>query len=128
MTEEPFDEKQTKGVKFQGKDGWIEVSRGYYNASDQSLYPAEQAEETGPYETRIPHQVNFINAIRNHKDPQVPVETGHRSCTVCNLGNIAYDLRRPVKWDPAKEEFVDDLQADLYMHREYRCGYKLPVI
>ncbi|MCK5280958.1 MAG: gfo/Idh/MocA family oxidoreductase, partial [Cyclobacteriaceae bacterium] len=79
-------------------------------------------------ETKIPHQINFIEAVRSRKDPQVPVEIGHRTCTVCTLGNIAYDLRRPVKWNPANEEFVDDLQADLYMHREYRKGYKLPVL
>lgn len=128
MTEEPFNERKTKGVKFQGKDGWIEVSRGYYKASDDSLLPAKQEKVEGPYETRIPHQVNFIEALRSRKDPQVPVEIGHRTCTVCTLGNISYDLRRPVKWNPSKEEFVDDLQADLYMHREYRKGYKLPVI
>ena len=106
---EPFDEKKTKGVKFQGKDGWIEVSRGYYNASDKSLYPAKEEKVEGPYETRIPHQVNFVSALRERKDPQVPVEIGHRTCTVCTLGNIAYDLRRPIKWDPASEEFVGDL-------------------
>ncbi|MFC2124764.1 Gfo/Idh/MocA family protein [Bacteroidota bacterium] len=127
MTEEPFDDKKTKGVKFVGKDGWIEVSRGHFEASSKNLKP-DIKREKGPYETKIPHQVNFIEAVKNRKDPQVPVEIGHSSCTVCTLGNIAYDLRRPVKWDPAKEEFVKDLQADLYMHREYRKGYKLPVI
>jgi len=126
MTEEPFNERKTKGVKFQGKDGWIEVSRGYFKASDKKFEPNLE-KETGPYETKIPHQLNFIEAVRAHKDPQVPVEIGHSTCTVCTLGNIAYDLKRPVKWDPAKQQFVDDLQAELYMHREYRKGYKLPV-
>jgi len=127
MTEEPFNAENTKGVKFQGKDGWIEVSRGYYKASSKELEPKLE-KETGPYETRIPHQVNFIESVRAKKDPAVPVEIGHRTCSVCTLGNIAYDLRRPVKWDPAKEEFVNDLQADLYMHREYRQGYELPIL
>ncbi len=127
MAEEPFNAENTKGVKFQGKDGWIEVSRGYYKASSKELEPKLE-KETGPYETRIPHQINFIEAVRAKKDPQVPVEIGHRTCSVCTLGNIAYDLRRPVKWDPAKEEFVSDLQADLYMHREYREGYNLPIL
>ncbi|MCK5207785.1 MAG: Gfo/Idh/MocA family oxidoreductase [Cyclobacteriaceae bacterium] len=127
MTEEPFDEKKTKGVKFQGKDGWLEVSRGYFKGSEKSYEP-NLKKESGPYETTIPHQINFVEAVRSRKDPQVPVEIGHRTCTVCTLGNIAYDLRRPVRWNPAKEEFIDDLQADLYMHREYRKGYKLPVL
>ncbi len=127
MTEEPFNEKKTKGVKFVGKDGWIEVARGYFKGSDKS-YERSAKQESGPYETKVGHHANFIEAVRNRKDPVVPVEIGHRTCTVCNLGNIAFDLRRPIKWDPVKEEFVDDLQADLYMHREYRKGYKLPVI
>ncbi|MCG8308845.1 MAG: Gfo/Idh/MocA family oxidoreductase [Cytophagales bacterium] len=127
MTEEPFNNKKTKGVKFQGKDGWIEVSRGHYKASDKALEPRLK-KASGPYETKSPHYENFVQAIRSRKDPLVPVETGHRTCTVCTLGNIAYDLRRPVKWNPAKEEFVDDVQADLYMHREYRKGYKLPML
>jgi len=124
MTEEPFNDKKTKGVKFQGKDGWIEVSRGYFKASDKK-FNSNVKQESGPYETKIPHQVNFIESVRAHKDPQVPVETGHNTCVTCTLGNISYDLRRPVKWDPKKQEFVDDPQAELYMHREYRKGYKL---
>ncbi len=125
MTEEPFNKDKTKGVKFEGKDGWIEVSRGHFKASQKSLEPNFE-KDSGPYETKIPHQIDFIDAIRNRKDPVVPVEIGHRSCTVCTLGNIAYDLGRPIKWNPDTEEFVNDTQADLYMHREYRKGYKLP--
>ena len=127
MTEEPFNSDKTKGVKFQGKDGWIEVSRGHFKASDPS-YESKIKQESGPYETKIPHQVNFIEAVRKRKDPVVPVEIGHRSCTVCTLGNISYDLGRSIKWDPKTEEFVDDLQAELYMHREYRKGYTLPAL
>lgn len=127
MTREKFNEKGSSGVKFFGKDGWVEVARGYFNASKKS-YESKLAKEEGPYETKIPHQVNFIDAVRSRKDPQVPVEIGHRTCSVCTLGNIAYDLKRPVKWNPATEEFVNDLQADLYMHREYRKGYKLPIV
>ena len=79
MTSEPFDEKKTKGVKFWGKKGWIEVARGYFNASDPKLMPAKKEEASGPYETKIPHQVNFVEAVRAHKDPVVPVEIGHSS-------------------------------------------------
>jgi predicted dehydrogenase len=130
LTSEPFDEKNTKGVKFIGKNGWIEVARGYFNASDQKLYPpAEEKKEDKniPYENKIPHQVNFIEAVRERKDPVVPVEIGHSSCTVCNLGNIACALKRTVKWDPAKEVFVDDADgaATKLLHYEYRAGYKL---
>ena len=127
MTSEPFDENMTKGVKFSGENGWIEVSRGYFNASDPKFMPAETAEVEGPYETRIPHQVNFIESVRLRKDPVVPVEIGHSSCTVCTLGNIACELKRTVKWNPETETFVDDTDgaATALMHYQYREGYKL---
>jgi predicted dehydrogenase len=126
MTEEPFNAENTKGVKFWGAKGWIEISREFYKASDKSLEPKSTGKESGPYETAIPHQVNFIKAVRSRKDPQVPVEIGHRSCTVCNLGNISYELGRPIKWDPATEKFVNDPEAEKFYHRIYREGYSLP--
>lgn len=127
MTSEPFDEKMTKGVKFWGKTGWIEVSRGYFNASDPKLIPEKKEEAEGPYETKIPHQINFVEAVRGRKDPAVPVEVGHSSCTVCTLGNIACELKKTIKWDPATQTFVDDADgaATKLMHYEYRTGWKL---
>ena len=128
MTSEPFDDKLTKGVKFWGEKGWIEVARGYFNASDPSFMPPASTEKTdGPYETRIPHQVNFIESVKSRKDPAVPVEIGHSSCTVCNLGNIACSLKRTVKWNPQTETFIDDTDgaATKLMQYEYRAGYKL---
>lgn len=127
MTEEPFDEKQTKGVKFWGDKGWIEVSRGHYLASDDSLLPPEVEKTEGAYETKVPHLENFIHAVKTKTDPVVPVEIGHRSCTVCTLGNIAYDMKRPVKWDPAAEKFVDDPEAEKnrLFNKTYTEGYTL---
>ncbi|MCX6334444.1 MAG: Gfo/Idh/MocA family oxidoreductase [Bacteroidia bacterium] len=127
MTSEPFDDKKTKGVKFIGENGWIEVARGYFKASDQKFYAPKTEAVEGPYETRIPHQVNFIESVRSRKDPVVPVETGHRSCTVCTLGNIACELKRTIKWDPAKEKFIDDADgaATKLMHYKYRKPWKL---
>jgi predicted dehydrogenase len=128
MTSEPFDEKKTKGVKFWGEKGWIEVARGYFNASDPAwLLPESETKVEGPYETRVPHQANFIEAVRSRKDPVVPVEVGHSSCVVCTLGNIACELKRTVKWDPATETFVDDTDgaATKLMHYEYRKPWKL---
>lgn len=127
MTEEPFDEQQTKGVKFWGDKGWIEVSRGHFVASDDSLLPPKVEVAEGAYETKIPHLENFIESLKAKTDPVVPVETGHRSCTVCTLGNIAYDLGRPIKWDPATEKFVDDTEAEAnrLFNKTYSEGYVL---
>ncbi len=128
MTSEPFDEKLTKGVKFIGENGWIEVSRGYFNASNPEWMPpkSEKTDNT-PYETKIPHQINFIQSVLGRKDPVVPVEIGHRTCTVCTLGNIACELKRTLKWNPASETFVDDTDgaASALLHYQYRDGYTL---
>lgn len=127
MTSEPFNDKMTKGVKFWGEDGWIEVARGFFNASDPKFNAAKSVDTDGPYETKIPHQVNFIESVKSRKDPVVPVEIGHSSCTVCTLGNIACQLKRTVKWNPETETFVDDIDgaATKMLHYQYRDGYKL---
>jgi predicted dehydrogenase len=127
MTSEPWDDKKTKGVKFWGDKGWIEVARGYFNASDQKFFAEKKEVVAGPYETKVPHQANFIDSIRSRKDPVVSVEIGHSSATVCNIGNIACTLKRTVKWNPATEMFVDDSEgaATKLMQYTYRKGWNL---
>ncbi len=129
LTSEPFNEQLTKGVKFHGDAGWIEVSREHYLASDDSLLPPkpESEGEEVPYETKSAHHQNFIDAVRKRVDPVVPVEIGHSSCTVCTLGNIACDLGRTIHWDPATQTFVDDVDgaATAHMQYTYREPYKL---
>ncbi len=125
MTEEPFNEKNTKGVKFWGEKGWIEVSREHFLASDDSLLPPKVEKTEGAYETKIPHQLNFVEAVQKHIDPIVPVEIGHRTCTVCTLGNLAYGLKRPLKWDPKAERFVNDPEADALLTKQYSAGYSI---
>jgi predicted dehydrogenase len=127
MTSEPWDDKMSKGVKFWGEKGWIEITREFFHASDPKFLPSKKEESKGPYETRVPHQANFIEAVRTRTDPVVPVEVGHSSCTVCNLGNIAVELNRTIKWDPANEKFVDDKDgaATKLMQYAYRDGWTL---
>jgi hypothetical protein len=127
MTSEPFDEKKSKGVKFIGENGWIEVTRDFFNASDPKFNPPASAKIEGPYETRIPHQVNFIESIRSRKDPVAPVEIGHSSATVCNLGNIACNLKKTIYWDSPTQSFINDLDgaATKLMQYDYRSPWKL---
>ncbi len=124
----PYDEGNTRGVKFWGENGWIEVSRGRYDSSDEALFP-EDEELRGhgglPYETGVPHLEDFIMAMRHRRDPVVPVEVGARTATTCILGNIAHELGRSVRWDPVRNYFVDDADAEKFYHREYREGYDL---
>jgi predicted dehydrogenase len=125
----PFDTQGTRGVKFWGEKGWIEVTRSHYDASDESIFPEDEAlrgHGDVAYETGVPHLEDFIMAMRRRRDPVVPAEIGSRTAATCILGNIAYELQRPVKWDPVRHFFVDDSEAEKYYHREYRQGYSLP--
>lgn len=129
MTEQPYDEAKTKGVKFFGETGWISVTRGGFAASDKALYPSAAGNSAVNYETQEGHYANFIQAVRKRKDPIVPVETGHSSCTCCTLGNIADDLKVPLKWDYKMEKFVGEHAKEANKHRlmnyKHHKGYTI---
>ena len=127
MSNQPWDEGKTRGIKFWGEDGWIEVSRGRYVASDDSLLPEGYDDKNRGlrYESGTGHLDNFVNAVRDRKDPIVNIETGQRTVATCILGNIATELGRPVHWDPEKQYFVNDPEAAKHFHRDYRIGYSL---
>ena len=96
MQERPFtDDKEAKGIKFIGDKGWLKVTRGYIECSDSTKLKKQQEEiAAGQYEVSSPHMQNFIDAIREHKDPIAPVEYGCSTNTLCCLFNIARELQR----------------------------------
>ena len=127
VSEEPFD-GSTPGVQIYGDEGWIKVSRGKFEASDKKFdMTAAAGDDSVPYETKVGHHRAFIEAVKSRIDPNVPVEVGHSSCTVCNLGNIAMELGRPVVWNPIVQKFMHDPEATKLLHYDYRPGYSLDV-
>ncbi|MBN1492071.1 MAG: Gfo/Idh/MocA family oxidoreductase [Phycisphaerae bacterium] len=72
------------------------------------------------------HMRNWFDCMRSRKLCAADVEIGHRSATVCHLGNIARWLNRKLRWDPKKEVFVGDDEANTYLDRARRKGYELP--
>ena len=115
-----FDEGK-QGVKFIGDKGWIKVSRGEYDTNVPACERKFSKEELG-YQA---HHIDFIHSVITRKDPIVPVEIGHSSCTACTLGNIAHELGRPLKWDPIAQVFKDDWEANTKLHYTYQHGYSL---
>ncbi len=71
---------------------------------------------------------NFFECIRSRKDPICDVEIGHRSISVAHLGVISVRMKRPLKWNPAREQFVDDPEADRWLSRPMRPPYDLTFI
>ena len=68
---------------------------------------------------------DFVYSVRNRVTAFRDIEDAHRACTVCHLGNIAYWLGRPLKWDPAKEEIIGDPEAARWLDRPRRAPWSL---
>lgn len=123
VEETTFDE-HGQGVKIYGDKGWLAVHRGMLYASDPKFEMKKEEKNDGPYEICSPHHRAFIESMKSRIDPNVPVEVGHSSCTMCNIGIIAGELGRPLKWNPIVQKFQDDPEANKLMHYQYRSGYE----
>ncbi len=112
------------GIKFVGDEGWVEVNRGFLRTHPESL--ARQV--IGPNDVRLyrsaGHTADWIKCIHTRGRPIADVEIGHRSATVCHLGNIALWLGRPVGWDPADERIVGDAAAARRLDRPRRAPWR----
>jgi len=112
-------------VVFFGTEGKIAVSRGHLQTWPASI----MQKPIGPNEVRLyrsrSQKGNWLECIRSRQRPICDVEIGCRSVTVCHLGNIAYWLGRPLKWDPVKEEFVGDPEANRWLDRPKRSPWTL---
>ncbi|MHB9007402.1 MAG: gfo/Idh/MocA family oxidoreductase, partial [Limisphaerales bacterium] len=74
------------------------------------------------------HHQNWFDSIKSRKPPICDVAIGHRSATVCHLGNIAIQSGRKLTWDPLKEEIAGDPVTVKQFSYEYRKPYELPKI
>ena len=129
------------GIKFEGTEGWIFVTRGNYQATASD--PVVNRDGTKPLDASDPkiiksviapgefhfqvskeHHGNWLEAIRDNKECIAPVEEAHRSCSACLLHHIAMKLDRKVYWDPVKEQFGNnDAEANAMLSRPQRSPY-----
>ncbi len=112
---------ESNAVQIIGTEGRVEVSRDFIRTyPDKKLAKADLK----PTDKRVYHSENhyqdWVDAIKKRTRPVSDVETGHRTSTVCNLINIAYELQRPLKWDPYYEKFIDDDYANRMVSRSFR--------
>lgn len=110
---------QVHGIKFEGENGWIWVTRGTLTASDRDLLKTKLPEEKRLYFSND-HMGNFLDCVKSRKAPICEAEIGHRSASLCHLGAISVRLGRKINWNPAKEEFINDKEATTYLSREMR--------
>ncbi|MGL4942440.1 MAG: Gfo/Idh/MocA family protein [Thermoguttaceae bacterium] len=108
---------QVFGALFVGDDGWIHVGRQGYLTS----YPTSIAKDRpSRYEGHFSHVRNWLDCIKTRKRPNCDIATGTHSTMDAILGNIAYWLERPLKWDPVKYEFIGDDEANRLRSRALR--------
>lgn len=111
-------------IQFIGEKGEVLVSRGNRlettpaDLADRPLAPGD----TALYESRN-HDDNWIQCVKTRQAPICPAEIGHRTATICHLSGIAERLKRPLRWDPNKEEIIGDAEASRWMDRPRRAPY-----
>ena len=101
--------------------GRVEIDQHHLAALSQRLLAelprrVPDCRLTGHPTSRLPGHASF--AFRD-------VEIAHRACTVCHLGNLAYWLGRPLKWDPVKEVLLGDEEASRWLDRPKREPWSL---
>ena len=118
-------EATCNGVKFTGTAGWVEVNRGFLKTYPENLL----RQKIGPNEIHLhvshDHHLDFLKAVKDRTRPASDADIGYRSISVCHLGNIAYQLKRPLKWDPEQEAFDNDPEADRLLWRDMRAPFAI---
>ncbi len=133
-----IDDKFTNGIKFEGSEGWIFVSRGgakatasdpatsFGKALDASS-PAILNSKLGGNDIRLhksdDHHLDWLTSIQTRQPAVTTAEEAHRSTSGCILGWIAMKLGRKLRWDPAKETFLGDAEANAMLSRPERAPY-----
>jgi predicted dehydrogenase len=127
------------GIRYEGTEGWIFVTRGAYratasdpipegrtkalDASDPKILESKIGEnEIHLYESKEQH-LNWLDCIKSRKAPISPVEIGHRTCSVCLISHIAMKVPGILKWNPKTERFVDNDLANSMLSRPQRYPY-----
>jgi predicted dehydrogenase len=111
--------------RFIGTDGEVYVQRGELRTTPESLKDKTFSQDEYKFYVSTDHYQDFVNAIKTRKPPICDVEVGHRTATVCNIGNIGYALQRPLEWDPEKERFNKDHEANKLVKRKMRKRWRV---
>jgi hypothetical protein len=131
--------KNPNGIRFEGSDGWIFVTRGSVGvtASDPTSGSTEKAFNAsdpkiltsviGPNEVHLyesPEQHgNWLDSIRSKKPTISPAEVAHRSCSACLVAHAAMKTPGKLRWDPKKEVFTNSVEANKLLSRPQRYPY-----
>ncbi len=123
MRHEDFGRGQ--GVRFIGELGRLDVTRSILDSDPVTISTAMIKDgEVRLYESND-HYDNWLDCIKTGSRPICDVEVGHRTSSICAIANIAYATRRSLAWDPVKERFENDAEANNLLKPLFREGWKL---
>lgn len=114
---------------FYGERSNMEISRNKFVADPIDLVTdvpdlSTAKEWGGDGHVARPHLQNSLDCIQSRDTPNASIEIGQRSVTVCHLANIVRELNRPLTWNPATEQFIDDNAANILLDRPRRGGFQ----
>lgn len=110
-------------VRFEGEEGWVETGdSGQIEVSPASLLQERQFLGGYPADN---HVREFLDCIKSRKQPSSTADAAHHSITACHAANVCVRLGRTVKWDPVKEVFIGDEEANRLITRPYRQPWRL---
>ncbi len=118
----------TPSLRFEGSEGWIGNHgwRAKLQAEPKSILDSVIGpNEIHLYTCRAGEQRNFLDCVKSRKDCYFPPEIGHRCFTIAHIGNISMLLGRKLKWDPDRERFINDEQANRMLSRWMRSPWRL---
>jgi len=118
MTHEKWE--WNNAIHFIGSTGEIKVQRKKIETTPAELATRFIGETEKHVYKSDNHYKDFLEAMRKRSKPICDVEIGHRTASVCNIANIAYELKRPLKWNPKKESFKKDKEANALLGRKLR--------
>jgi predicted dehydrogenase len=116
------------GVTFEGEKGTIHVDRRELTATPPEILKEQFGSSAERLYVSNNHHANFLECLKSRKAPVGDVAIGHRSATVCHLGNMAIRTGRAITWDPSKEVIVGDKEAAAMLSRPYRKPWELPTV
>ncbi len=113
------------GVRFEGTEGWLFVRREGIECSNPSWLSYQPG--SGPVQLyrSSNHMKNFLECMRTRKDPAAPVEVGHRSNSLCLIVHAAMKLQRKLRWDPTREQFFGDEEANRLLNYPRRQPWNI---
>ena len=118
------------GVRMYHGGAWREMLA--FRGTEGEIPARDTNEKPRPPDVHIPNYRgrggifgDFLHCVRTRERPFRDIEIAHRTATHCHLGNIAYWLKRPLKWDPIKEEIVGDAEAARWLDRPMREPWRL---